>query len=82
MEYHEITKTQFRDEYNVVKVLTDKTKIMKQLETFNSKNQAVAFGVRKQHKVTLEDVILEMRNGFKLINSRIDNLITKNHLKE
>lgn len=46
--WQEITKTDFKENYNVVKILTDKIEIMKQLQSFNSKNHAVAFAVRKQ----------------------------------
>ena len=70
----EISKTEFKDNYNVVKILTDKIEIMEQLKTFNSKNQAVAFGIKKKAKVTLEDVLAEMCTGFKQINKEIQNI--------
>ena len=43
----EITKTEFRTNYNIVKVCTTLTDIMQQLKSFKGNNQAVAFGVRK-----------------------------------
>ncbi|MBQ0045266.1 MAG: hypothetical protein KBS35_00035 [Mycoplasma sp.] len=52
-----MNKSDFNKNYNVTKILTDKIEIMKQLETFNSKNQAVAFGIRKKTRVTLEDIM-------------------------
>ncbi|XQP55124.1 MAG: hypothetical protein ACOQNV_03250 [Mycoplasmoidaceae bacterium] len=89
----EISKTDFSKNYNVVKVLTDKLKIMKQLKTFNSNNQAIAFGVKKEPKdtapiwfkqyqekinTTLEDIKTRLTN----IETRLDNLVKKNNLKE
>lgn len=82
--YIEITKTEFNKNYNVVKVLTDKIEIMKQLETFNSNNQAVAFGIKKKPKVTLEDVILRLdkiENRLDTIEDKLDKheQLFKNH---
>ncbi|MCQ3908825.1 MAG: hypothetical protein MJ200_04845 [Mycoplasmoidaceae bacterium] len=92
-----IAKTQFIKEYNITEVLIDRISIMNKLKTFNPNNQAVAFGVRKKPRdttpiwfkefeaktnATLTNIIVEMRNGFKQINSRIDNLVTVNNLKE
>ena len=65
---------------------------MEQLKTFNSKNQAVAFGIKKKAKVTLEDVISRLdkidtrlenvESRLDNIESRLDNLVEKNNLIE
>ncbi|MCQ2748282.1 MAG: hypothetical protein MJ223_03570 [Mycoplasmoidaceae bacterium] len=65
-----ISKTEFRENYNVVTILTDKIEIMKQLETFNPANQAVAFAIKKQHGVTLGDVIVALEN----VVNRLDKI--------
>lgn len=77
--YPEITNTTFKNEYNIVKILTSVSDIMNYIKTQykESKDSAVAFGYRKKLKITLEDVIIEMRNGFKQINTRIDNIETR-----
>ena len=82
--YGEITGTNFKNEYNIVKILTRSSDIMNFVKTQykESKDSAVAFGYRKKPKVTLEDIMIEMRNGFMEINQRIDNLVQKNNLVE
>ncbi|XQP55503.1 MAG: hypothetical protein ACOQNY_01705 [Mycoplasmoidaceae bacterium] len=52
-----ITKTSFLNNYNIVVVLTNKTDIMKCLETFNPKNQAVALGFKKMHTLSTDEKI-------------------------
>lgn len=51
---------------------------MKQLEAFNPNNQAVAFGVKKPPKVTLNDIMQEIKD----IKTRLDNIVKKNNLVE
>ncbi|MCQ3914804.1 MAG: hypothetical protein MJ201_03415 [Mycoplasmoidaceae bacterium] len=46
--YKKITKSFFLNNYNIVNVLTEKDDVMKYLETYNSKKQAVMFGTRKK----------------------------------
>ncbi|XQP55308.1 MAG: hypothetical protein ACOQNV_00865 [Mycoplasmoidaceae bacterium] len=92
-----INKTTFLNNYNIVEVSNDIKIIMKSLEAFNPEEQVVAIGIRKQPRDTtpawfktyeakmnaaLKSIIFEMRNGFKQINSRIDNLVAMNNLKE
>lgn len=44
----EISKTEFRANYNVVKILTSLTQAMEYIKTLkDNNNQAIAFGVRK-----------------------------------
>ena len=76
--YKEINKTEFRDNYNIGKILIDKQDIMEQLKTFNPNSQAVAFGYRKKPRVTLEDIMIEIKD----IKIRLDNIVTKNNLIE
>ncbi|MCQ2748088.1 MAG: hypothetical protein MJ223_02395 [Mycoplasmoidaceae bacterium] len=71
-----ISKTEFRKNYNVVKILTDKIEIMKQLETFNPTNQAVAFAIKKQHGVTLGDVIVALENVVKRLDKIESRLVS------
>lgn len=68
----EISKTDFSKNYNVVKVLTTKTDIMNFVKTQykDSKDNAMAFAVRKTHRVTLEDIMFEIKG----IKTRLDNL--------
>lgn len=85
--YIEISKTEFNKNYNVVKVLVNKQEIMDFVKTQykESNNQAVAFGIKKKPKVTLEDVMNEIKSvkaDVKSINDRIDNLVSKNNLIE
>ncbi|XQP55883.1 MAG: hypothetical protein ACOQNY_00590 [Mycoplasmoidaceae bacterium] len=61
MPSNEISKTDFRNDYNIVRISNDIREIMKCLETFNAKNQVVVFAKRKQHKVTLEDIMSEIK---------------------
>ncbi len=74
----EITKTEFKENYNVVKVLTDKIEIMKQLQSFNPKKQAVAFGVRKQPGEKTPNWFKEYAKSidekFDLIMERLDKI--------
>ena len=69
-----MNKTEFKGNYNVVKILTDKAEIMKQLETFNKNNQAVAFGARKQHKLTIDEKFELIMVEIKEIKNRLTNV--------
>lgn len=91
--YTKITKTEFKPNYNVVKVLTDRVKIMEQLKTFKSNNQAVAFGFKKQTKdmapswfidyaEKTNQSLQDLKHGIQKINDRLDNLVKLNNLKE
>ncbi|MCQ3914438.1 MAG: hypothetical protein MJ201_01285 [Mycoplasmoidaceae bacterium] len=68
----EISKTEFSKNYNVVKVLTDKLEIMEQLKTFKSNNQAVAFGVKKKHSLSIDEKFDLIMSEIKKINNRLD----------
>ena len=78
----EVAKTEFKENYNVVKILSDKTAIMKQLQSFNSKNQVVAFGVRKQHHLTIDEKLDLIMDRLDKIETRLDNIVKLNNLKE
>lgn len=85
----EISKTDFRNHYNIVEVSNDIDLIMKTLQTFNPNNQAVAFGARKQHKLTIDEkldlIMSEIKNikvDVNAIKTRLDNIVKLNNLKE
>ena len=84
--YTEINKTDFRNLYNIDKILIRKDEIMEFLKTYKDDDkQAVAFATRKKHQITLEDVMLEIReikSELKTINDRLDNIVKKNNLIE
>ena len=93
MEYKEITKTNFKNLYNIDKVLITKTSIMEYLKTYNKNKQAVAFGVRKtsndvapvwfQEFAKKQDVFNQMiLQKIKAIETRLDNIVKLNNLKE
>lgn len=49
----EINKSDFKNLYNITKVLTNKEEIMEALKTYKSNgSQAVAFGTRKKPRDT------------------------------
>ncbi len=73
----EITKTEFKENYNVVKILTDKIEIMKQLQSFNSRNQAVAFGVRKQHTLSIDERVSRLEEKFLKIDEKLDLIMDR-----
>lgn len=72
-----ITKTAFLNNYNIDVVLTSKIDIMKCLETFNSKNQAVMIGTKKQHTLSIEDRVSRLEEGFLNIDKKLDLIIQR-----
>ena len=69
MEYHEINKTSFMEEYNIIEFLLEKTDVMEFLKTYKEKDHAIAFGVRKHHRDTTP-------SWFKEFEKRLDARLT------
>ncbi|XQP55206.1 MAG: hypothetical protein ACOQNV_00340 [Mycoplasmoidaceae bacterium] len=70
--YTKITKTEFKDNYNVVKILTDKLEIMQQLKNFDSNKQAVAFGIKKKRSLSIDEKFDLIMSEIKKIKNRLD----------
>ncbi|MCQ2956954.1 MAG: hypothetical protein MJ233_03845 [Mycoplasmoidaceae bacterium] len=69
--YFEINKTQFKEQYNLVAILIDKIEIMKQLQTFNPKNQAVAFATKKKSGSNAPEWFLEFAEKQEKFNQMV-----------